>query len=531
MARGNAPFGDIFMVNTPNIDQLGQHLYQQELLKKQQQAKDNDLLDNEFSRNLTGIRDADIPDLTKAYGEFKQARMGTLNKRNISPDEQLDVLRKKANVYDIINQSKTNKDWETAQGKQIMTDKKGLYADDAHQQLISRMRTPVTKIDTNNDSNLLYKYSMPDLNKELKIAKGDQKEVPILLGQNPIDKFKDDKEIYKVGNNPNQFYNSLLQGVVAGNKGRNFTGIVNQKYNDQELEDLRTKYYAKINDPKFVQIYGKPEPFPESANNTDLGKAVAIETMENVVNTPLAPIKKISEINQERKIADAQRYGMNKMGVNDAYIRGRMRTAQGYKEALVDYRADKSAAENEGVLNKVINTSYEGGTNRIGGATVDHLTIDGKNYKGKFIDVLSNVKDEYAHPLTTDKSTGKVTSWKYPDGFYLTDDKKTIIPVFLGEKTGTKDNRVIDGALSKPRDIQMYKIPLAKALLTKKDTGSEVTDDDLTGDSDDTENDQQPPPTPSNDLIQVNVNGKVLRGKKSDLKNLDSKGIKYTIIK
>lgn len=355
--RTNSAFGDIFLVNTPNIDQLGQHLYQQELLKKQQQAKDNDLLDNEFSRNLTGIRDADIPDLTKAYGEFKQARMGTLNKRNISPDEQLDVLRKKANVYDIINQSKTNKDWETAQGKQIMTDKKGLYADDAHQQLISRMRTPVTKIDTNNDSNLLYKYSMPDLNKELKIAKGDQKEVPILLGQNQTDKFKDDKEIYKVGNNPNQFYNSLLQGVVAGNKGRNFTGIVNQKYNDQELEDLRTKYYAKINDPKFVQIYGKPEPFPESANNTDLGKAVAIETMENVVNTPLAPIKKISEVNQQRKIADSQAFQFKKQAIGNENTKAHLRLAAGLRK---DAKSDGDVESADAVLHNIYDIFNQG---------------------------------------------------------------------------------------------------------------------------------------------------------------------------
>lgn len=310
------PYGNDFLVQTPALDQLQNRVYAEQRQRQLYQQQQNQMLDNEFSRNLAGIRDSDIGDLTQKYGDFKIAYQNMLKQKNgVSPQQQLDVLRKKADVYDVINKSKDRKTWEDAQAKQIMTDTKGIYADDAHDQLLQMRRTPVSKIDEAKDGSLLYQYSMPDLDKELKNAQGVSKDVSITLGQSKTDPLKDDKEVYKVGNTPTQFYANLLQGVVAGNKGRNFTGIVNNKYTDEELQDLQNKYDAKINDPKFIAIYGKPEPLPESATKTDLGRAVAIETMENVVNTPLNPTKKISEINLDRKTAQSQEFQLKKQAI------------------------------------------------------------------------------------------------------------------------------------------------------------------------------------------------------------------------
>lgn len=347
----NRPYGDDFILQTPHLDELERRVYRQQQLNDLRRYQENKSLDDEFARNLSGIRDADIGNLTKAYGDFKLGYQGLMKQRNgVSPEQQLEVLRKKSAIYDIINKSKQRKEWEKLQGVQIMKDIKGIYADDAHQQLIEMINTPLSDLDTNKDANLLYQYSMPDLNKELKFAQGEPREVTVTVGQSETDPFKDDKEVYKVGNSPLQYYNSLLQGVVASNKIRNFTGVISHKYNDQELEDLQNKYYAKINDPKFIALYGKPEPFPESSTKTDLGKAVAIETMENVLNTPLTPTKKISEVNQARKLdrqfvdfqkkeAIRQKNRIILAGITDAYIKGR----QEYGHALS--QADKATAD------------------------------------------------------------------------------------------------------------------------------------------------------------------------------------------
>lgn len=356
MTRGNAPFGDIFMVNTPNIDQLGQHLYQQELLKKQQQAQQDKMLDDEFARNMTNIRDADIGKLTKAYGDFKQARMKTLKNKEISNDEQMDVLRKRANMYDVLGKSKQEKEYETGLGKNIMTDKKGLFADDAHQILINRINTPYDEINHDDDTKFLYPYSMPDLSKELAAAQGKDREVQVPLGVNKDDKFKDDTAIYKVGNNPNEFYSGLLQGVVANNKTKNFSGIVNQKYNDAELEDLRNKYYAKVNDPEFIKAYGKPQPFPESANLTDAGKAAAIETMEHFVNMQVTPKIK-SETNQERKIANSQSFQLKKQAIGNENTKAHLRLAAGLRK---DAKSDGDVESADAVLHNIYDIFNQG---------------------------------------------------------------------------------------------------------------------------------------------------------------------------
>lgn len=219
---------------------------------------------------------------------------------------------------------------------------KGYYADNAAMMLAERRKTPYSKIDRARDEDLLYKYTVPDLAKELQTARGSKRKVEILLGASETDPLKDDKEIYEVSNTPNQFYNNLLSGIVSGNKGRNFTGVVMNKYTEPELETLQNQYYAKINDPKFIAVYGKPESFPESSLKTELGKAVAIQTMEEVVNNPLPSAKKVSEINSQRQADDRQKRQQENMKMSSGLIAGRRRSGGGRSGGggssdLVDY--------------------------------------------------------------------------------------------------------------------------------------------------------------------------------------------------
>jgi len=301
MPTERLPYGDAFITATPALDRLSQQLYGEHIRKERYKEQQDKMLDDEFARNMSGIRDSDIGDLTKAYGDYKLAYQAGMKKQNITPAEQLEILKKKASVYDVINKSKQGKLWEDLQQKQIMNDKKGIYADDAHQQLIGRRNTPISKLDTTKDENLLYKYSVPDLDKELKTARGAKRAIPITVGVSKTDPLKDDKEVYDAQNTPKQFYGSLLTDVVSKNQSRNFAGLVNNKYSDEELEDLTNRYQAKINDPKFIAIYGKPEPFTDGTRGmTDLEKAVATQTMEEYVNLDVKPSKLISERNEDR---------------------------------------------------------------------------------------------------------------------------------------------------------------------------------------------------------------------------------------
>lgn len=299
--RIQGAFGDIFTPNTGATDKLSAQLYEEEKQKKAAQEKENNRLDDEFSKQLANIKAADVPEVSQAYNDWKTANQALIKKGQHSTiDDQMKVLQSKADMYKKINGSIEHKEFIKNQTAALKSDTKGLYATNAAQQLTTMLNTPTSKIDRSKDSDLMYQYAVPDLEKELKTARGTAVDKSITAGISKIDPLKDDKEIYKVGNNPNQFYNSLLTDLVKNNKGQNFSGVMDHQYSDQEKENLTEKYIAKTSDPKFISIYGKVDPFPELAMQTKLGQAVALKTMEEVVNNPVVPSKLVSETNLER---------------------------------------------------------------------------------------------------------------------------------------------------------------------------------------------------------------------------------------
>ena len=132
------PYGDAFIVGTPALDQLSNRIYAEHQQRELQRRQDNKMLDEEFSRNLSGIWDADIPELTQKYGEYKQAWQNLYKKKGGgTPQEQLEVLKKKADMYSLLGKSKEHRNWWEGKVKTVQSDKKGMFADDAATQLAS----------------------------------------------------------------------------------------------------------------------------------------------------------------------------------------------------------------------------------------------------------------------------------------------------------------------------------------------------------------------------------------------------------
>lgn len=484
-SQSRFPFGDAFIFNTPHIDQLSNQLYQEQRQKEAYQEQQNKSLDDEFSRNLTGIRDADIGKLTQAYGDFKQANMNVIKNKNITPEQQLDVLRKKANVYDVINQSKSRKEWETGIGKQIMTDKKGLYADDAHQRLIQMMKTPYDQVNPDEDQKLLYQYSMPDLDKEIKNAQGKPIAVETPTVKSTIDPLKDEKKVYTVGNNPYQFASALGSSVVTSNKKRSFEGIYLNKYNDQELSDLTDKYNAKVNSPEFIEAYGKPQPLP--ATDTDFGKALAIRTMEEYANKNVTP-KIVSTPNEARVTANRQAFQKQRQQASFAHAVEMQRVGFNHTDTK---EANKQTENNQWIDNFI-------------DANVDKA----KNYP--------LIGDNRTVPLDPVSSKALAKGNTPAVGLQVSEDGKTFTPVYPKyDATGNATSEPNE-ALTQPMTRDQLKMDLGYKVLSKKDLGGAMSSGNKGSD---------------NDVIKIKFNGKVLQGRKGDLKKLDDAKIKYEIIK
>lgn len=146
-----------------------------------------------------------------------------------------------------------------------------------------------------------------------------------------------------------------------------------------------------------------------------------------------------------------------------------------YSKGLVDYKAAKSEKEQENVLNTFVNNQYEAGDKKI-----YKISIGGKEYNGRMIDMPKSMAEKY----TIEKGMVR------PIGFYITHDKKKIIPVYPQtdkyyniQKTPS-GNYLIDAKNSTPIDIQSYKAELSQMLLPMKNRGDEVIEDIIQSESD-----------------------------------------------
>jgi len=394
------PYGDIFAVNTPYLDKLSDRLYNEDQRREQYRQQQNQRLDDEFARNLSGIRDSDIGDLTKAYGDYKLAFQSSMKKRGgVTPEEQLQILRKKADVYDIINKSKQQREWETMQGKQIATDKKGIYSKDAHDKLMKRMGLPVSKLSEFDDNDLLYKYYVPDLAKELETARGAKRKKELILGVDEKDPLKDKKEIYDIRANPNEFYGNLLNQLATSNKAENFAGFKINQYSDEELENLKNRYIAKVNDPKFKAVYGEVKDFP--AMNTRLGQATATQTMEEFADLPLNAITK-SEPNATRVATRREEFAKAQQERSARNSLARM-----YVYANIQDRKPETIGRN---IDNLIGQHIEDARGNNGEVVTDNATfesITGKKKTGSSVLLFDEANNKYTYG-TKDGTTGEV---------------------------------------------------------------------------------------------------------------------------
>lgn len=211
---GRSPYGDIYSVPTTAVDNISKRLIAQQQLKEQQERADNKALDDEFSRNMSGMRDADIGDLTKAYGNFKAAHIALQKKgAKATTEDQLNALRAKAAVSEVIQKSKQRKEQEKFYGSDIMKNP-NKYVRGAHGQLVEIMRRPVSQ---DGDADLFeplnYKGNMTNLQKIFANAAGKEIKMDDEIVDNEKELRKDVTHVSRMANAV-EYYRSILGQVV-----------------------------------------------------------------------------------------------------------------------------------------------------------------------------------------------------------------------------------------------------------------------------------------------------------------------------
>lgn len=389
-----APYGDIVFVNTPNLDRMGAMIYNEEKQRKAAQAKADADLDNEFSKNIAGIHNADIPDLTKAWGDFKAARQSLIaTKGGTTPEQQMAALQAKARVYDLISKSKLRKESDKFDVEDYKKNSIR-YKKDAHERMLKNMNTPTSQLPKDYHNDYLYDGSQSDFSKALDFAKGDTIDMPTEEVPNGLG-----KSLYSVKrlSNPSEYFHNVLTKVVGDQQTDDFS----KKYfvEPDEYNKVKDQYDLLIADPKVKSRLGMQVDLPQESDLTPLTRAAKYLAMQHTIQNP--PVVSLNKVVKDDKAIIDYKFAndMKKLGANDRYIRGRMK----YKKELgLPDEVDETTgvAFDEVGSDNDVDISENKGTGLLG---INIPTKIGRISKGIVFDVDGNVMKD--GQITLDKSS------------------------------------------------------------------------------------------------------------------------------
>lgn len=427
--QNRSAYGDIYTIPTSAVDGIANRIYQEQKIREQQKLQQDKALDDEFAKNVAGVKSADIPDITSAYNEFKQAHINLQKKGNkATPQDQMDVMLKKANAFQAINASKEDKEYLTMRAKEGKNNKR--YNPNYQVKISEKLNTPTSKRNRDlDDDDLLYKYAMPNIDKEIKAAVTPpmgKEVVEIDLGVDGSDPLKDKKKTYKVINPPNAVYNSLYHGIGSRADNDAFSQFMINSLNDDEKKKLRTDFEVKIASPEFKAVYGDVQPFPESASKTDLGEAVALKVMQSFVDLPLNGTEK-SVLNADRNKDRALEDWRTKQSEGfDLWLKKNKITSE-QKDRRMALTKNNQTYEIDNVP-EILNKDYTVEVDVPASWTEIQAGVKGKKEKRIYLD---NVPVSYKTDLLGKNSAFKTEDGKSyvvvsPDGYYETKTGKVL---------------------------------------------------------------------------------------------------------
>lgn len=417
-------YGDIYSVPTSAIDNIATRLVREQQQRELEKRQADKVLEDEFGKNVAGVKSADIPEITQGYNRYKQAHIALQKKGNkATPQDQMNFMIEKQNVFSQIAASKEEKERVKTIGGEVKADKKGRFILGASQKLAERLNKPTSQI-KEEDWDLQNKYSFPDLAKVTATWLGKPEKVNVPTGAKSIKgDLYDDELVLQKYNHPNKIYENAFLEVSTRPDRQNFERVVLDSLTDEEKEKVKTDYFARISSPEFKRIYGEVQPFPESAAKTELGEAVALTTMGMVNNMPLKEVDIESKPNQtaikdrnmvdwKDKQAELFEWWKKKNAITFPQSLAKIRlNKQG--QDIVNGTSGNSFDEFGGVNPIVVNTGAGGITGAItGGNKVTGVIDKGIVYDGDgnlYTGEITVDKKDVPINVTTSMASGKVT--------------------------------------------------------------------------------------------------------------------------
>lgn len=531
---GRVPYGDIFAVNTPYLDQLSAQLYADQKQRQAQRQSESERLDQEFSRSAAKIRDADVNEYADKYNQWKQAKMGLMKMNPTSNSKeyiaaQLDANKKLADMSRFGNESISTKAALMDNGKQLMADKNGKYIDAAHDILIKANQTPTSQLgnfalpddkgnlvpfDPLNIDNYNRHIDTKGVMDAIKNAQGKpQKYTGDKYKDNPTDLQYQQPEVSTL-NKPIDFYSNMMLAATKNPKD-----FANTLPHPDDLTYMQTeeKYNQLMQDGKLKGNWriGDGEDLPDDKDiHSDLEKAIKYQAMTyalNPNNQPQVKIKPVTDLTA--KTDRAEQFATNKMYAQHKLTQDNIRLSAGLKNDKESNDAITSADAVLHNLHDIISTGKPT-ENAFFGKSKDSdnvVEISDPN----LLKTFSTIVKDGTTPVPADhiyfnKQTNQgVLIYNMSDG----SEKK--IPISGADMAKAKAKETYTGAnAGKVIDV-IDKVVTKNGGLTNTLKMYEPNQSDKSKESGN---------------VKVNINGKVYQVPKSNLSKMDKDGVPYKVI-
>ena len=457
--RISPPYGDVFMPNTSYTDRAAAQLYAEQKQREAKQEQMNAALDDEFSKNLAGIRDADIPELTQKYTNWKLANIRAMKQKGgISPQQQMDLLRGKADMYDTINGSKWQKQWEEENAKKPV----GNLIDNAQELLYQHRKTPISILKSNGQYGFNYNYDGQDYSgkaDDLNKSRGDKVTIEDKGMNDPDNKFGKIYNKYQINSaQPERVRDYYIAKMSGDRQARNSYTYDLKNLPPDELTNTHKQFNA-IPD-SYWDLLGRKKPDLEYKNTDDNAHVWATYMAQKAAldNIPFK-VGERKEINDQLSKEADQNFKVKMDAIN---------FEQQKKLKAIDLSNSKE-------LDKAREE------NKAKGAQADDLWLD--NYLDKVDESADKDKSFLSIPkLGIDwktKGTGKVVANNYlytqlgkPDEIKLLPDKKYQITYYNYDKDGKPSG--VDDTRSGTFSRDDIKLMMGSKAVGKKQLGKEM---------------------------------------------------------
>lgn len=463
-----APFGDIFLVNTPSLDRTGALLYQEQKQRQAKAAQENDALDANMQKEFAKVRSADVPDVIDNWSKYKTLTKQLLFDKDLQKDpKKYAVVQQQANealanTHGIINGSQEEK--ARQQGLiQAHSTHPDNFNDDFGTLMGAAQKLPLRQmsqykqngkpIDLTNMDSYMYQGPDQDFSKIFTAAAGQPKSTGY-TENTPIDKngLQYNQSSYEFGNTPQQYAQIVLGGLGAHKASKAASFLWNHVL--QEKRDKVDQAYAAIPKEKWQRAgIAAPQDLPTNTGNDAVDFANFQAKQYFLGNEPRAKVQVHTN--------EAKKFQME----TDRQMRMKA-IEHGNAKDLIDYR--KSIDPNDKEMNnlwidKYIQSAKEEANNT--------LPVEYKYKNGTRV---------YEHniPMDPTLATSLQKSGVTPTYLRITSDGK-FRPIYLktdkeGVPLGENGKYLVDETLSQPITEEQLGVTLGKKNVTGKQRAKEI---------------------------------------------------------